>query len=275
MTIKKLIPLALKNIFLFIMLLLVIIPFAWMIVTSLQPSNRLVMTRPFNFPWPPNFRNYITAWNSEPFNVYTFNSIFVSVTATFFQLLTSLMAGYAFTFIKFPGKKFLFLFVLAVLMMPTQVALIPIYMTMVNLGWLDTYAALIVPFIVDAYGIFLIKQHIALVPKDYFEAVRMEGAGHLRILFWIMAPLVKPSLLAFGIMSFKWRWNDYFWVLIMTNGISRRTMPVGLVMMKSVEGVTQWHTLMAATMIVVIPIIVIFLLVQKYIKADLSGGIKE
>ena len=272
---KKPLYAAVKYSFLIFMLLLVVIPFAWMIITSFQPTNRLVMSRPFNFPWPPFFRNYALAWNSAPFNIYTFNSIYISTATTLLQLVTALLAGYAFTYINIPGKKFLFLVVLAVLMMPSHVAIIPIYMTMVNLGWLDTYAALIVPFIVDAYGIFLIKQRMSVVPKDYFEAVRLDGAGHVRILFKIIAPLVKPSLIAYGIMAFKWRWNDYFWVLVMSNSQNRRTMPVGLVMMKTVDGLTQMQILMAATVIVIIPIIVIFLLMQKYIKTDLTGGIKE
>jgi multiple sugar transport system permease protein len=260
--------------FIAMLTLWVLIPFAWMILTSVQPTNRSVMSRPYHVPWPPAVGNYAAAWKAAPFNIYAFNSVFIASITMVLQVSTALLAGYAFTFIRFPGKRILFLLILAVLMMPAQVAIIPLYSTMVSLGWLDTYAALIVPFMVDAYGIFLVRQNLALVPKDYFEAVRMEGAGHPRIALTFMVHLVKPALLAYGIMAFKWRWNDYFWVLIMTSSVERRTMPVGLVMMKAVEGVTQWHLLMAATMIVIMPIIVIFLLVQKYISNDLSGGIK-
>ncbi|MDR2102613.1 MAG: carbohydrate ABC transporter permease [Treponema sp.] len=263
------------GLFLVLTALAVLVPFVWMILTSVQPNNKSVMSRPYHIPWPPVFQNYINAWKAEPFDVYTFNSFFTATTIMLLQGISSLMAGYVFTFLKIPGRKFLFFMVLAVLMMPAQIAIIPLYTTMVNLGWLDTYKALIVPFIADAYGIFLLKQHLGSLPMDFYEAARMEGAGHLRITFHIMAHLVKPSLIAYGIMAFKWRWNDYFWVLIMTSSTNKRTMPVGLVMMKAVEGVTQWHLLMAATMIVIGPIIVIYLFMQKYIKNDyLAGGIK-
>lgn len=146
---------------------------------------------------------------------------------------------------------------------------------MSKLNWLDTYWALIVPFVADAYGIYLIKQNFESIPIDFVESAKMEGAGHIRILFQILMHLAKPSLIAYGIMSFKWRWNDYFWVLMMTSSEEVRTLPVGLVMMKVEDGGNQWHLIMAATLMVILPIIVIYLLVQKgFAKNQLAGGIK-
>ena len=266
----------LKNIFLAIMLILVVVPFFWMIMTSLQPDTAHVLAKPVRFPFPPAFSNYIKAWNAEPFDIYTVNSIIIAVSATILQIFTAILAAYAFSALHFRGKNILFLLVLAVLMMPTQVAIIPLYMTISKLGWLDSYKALIIPFAADAYGIFLIRQNFLAIPKDYAEAAKIEGAGHLRIAFQVYGRLSVPSLIAYGIMAFKWRWNDYFWVLIMTSSTAKRTLPVGIVMMKEVaDGGTQWHILMAATLIVLAPMIVLYLALQKYFTNDyLKGGLK-
>lgn len=261
--------------FLAFMAALVVIPFLWMILTSLMPDARALLTRPFKLPWPPAFSNYVEAWNAQPFGYYAFNSVFISTVVTFCSIASSMLAGYAFTYLDFPCKKLLFLMVLAVLMMPSQVAIIPLYATMSKLGWLDSYGALIVPFIVDAYGIYLIYQNFMSIPKDYIEAAKIEGAGHLRILFQIISSLAKPTLIAYGIMAFKWRWNDYFWVLMMTSSKYKRTLPVGLVMMKVEEGVTQWQLLMAATLIVLAPVIIAYLLLQKQFNNNyMVGGMK-
>lgn len=265
----------LKWTFLFVMSLLVILPFAWMLLTSLMPNSRALLIRPFKLPWPPNFRNYVDALSMQPFGVYAFNSIFISSVVTVFATLTSALAGYAFAYLKFPFRRTLFVLVLAVLMMPSQVSIISLYVTMSNFGWLDTYWALIIPFTVEAYGIYLIRQNFESISYDFVEAAKIEGAGHVRILFQVLMPLAKPSLIAFAIMSFKWRWNDYFWVLMMTSSTNVRTLPVGLVMMKVEDGGNQWHLIMAATLMVIMPIIIIYLLVQKGLnKNHMAGGLK-
>jgi len=264
-----------RTVFLTVMSLFVILPFAWMILTSLMPNARALLIRPFKLPWPPSFSNYIEAMKMQPFGIYAFNSVFISSAVTFLSLLTAVLAAYAFAFVRFPFKKVLFLLVLAVLMMPTQVSIVPLYVTISRLGWMDSYWALIIPFAADAYGIYLIRQNFESIPYDFVEAARIEGAGHLRILFQILVHLAKPSLIAFGIMSFKWRWNDYFWVLMMTSSTKMRTLPVGLVMMKVEDGGTQWHLIMAATLLVILPIIVIYLTVQKALNRNQTeGGVK-
>jgi ABC-type glycerol-3-phosphate transport system permease component len=259
-----------------VLTLLMIVPFLWMIITSLQPDSAAVLTRPLHVPIPPAFSNYVKAMQVEPFGTYAVNSIFIAVSTTLLQVVFAIMAAYAFCVLRFPGKNVLFLLVLAVLMMPSQVAIIPLYSIISTLGWLDTFKALIVPFAVDAYGVFLVKQNFQAIPKDFIEAAKMEGAGHIRIAFSILAQLVKPSLIAYALMAFKWRWNDYFWTLIMTSSVNRRTMPVGIVMMKEVsDGGTQWHLLMAASLVVIMPMIIIYLSLQKYFTNDyLKGGVK-
>lgn len=266
----------LKTLFLAISGLVVVIPFLWMIITSLQPSSSAVLQRPISIPIPPAFINYLKIWSVEPFGIYGINSIFVSLSTAFLQVIVSILSAYAFAVLRFPFKRIAFLFVLAVLMMPTQVAIIPLYSIMTKLGWLDTYTGLIIPFVADAYGIFLIRQSFLSIPRDFIEAAQVEGMGHIRIAFRIMPHLIKPSLIAYLIMAIKWRWNDYFWVLIMTSSINRRTLPVGIVMMKEVsDGGTQWHLLMAATLVVLLPMLILFLCLQKYFTNDyMSGAIK-
>lgn len=256
--------------------IIVMIPFLWMVVTSLQPDTAHVLKKPITLPWPPAFSNYVTAWNTEPFDIYTVNSLIVSIASTALQIITAILASYAFAALHFKEKNICFLLVLAVLMIPSQVSVIPMYKMISKFGWLDTYWALIIPFAADAYGIFLIRQSFLSLPKDYAEAAKIEGASHLRIAFQVYARLSIPSLIAFAIMAFKWRWNDYFWTIIFTSSVNKRTLPVGIVMMKEVsDGGTQWHILMAATLIVLMPMIVLYLCLQKYFTNDyLKGGLK-
>lgn len=265
----------LRVIFLFVMFLIVVVPFLWMLITSLMPDSKSLLVRPFRLPWPPRFSNYIDAINAQPFFTYAFNSILVSTVATAACVLTAALAGYAFVFLRFPCKNLVFMLVLAVLMMPSQVAIISLYVTISNFGWMDSYAALIVPFIADAYGIYLIKQNFASIPIDFVEAAKLEGAGHLTILFRVLVHLAKPSLVTFAVMSFKWRWNDYFWVMMMTSSKEMRTLPVGLAMLRNEDSGTNWQIIMAATMLVILPVILFHLLAQKWLNNDsLAGGVK-
>lgn len=266
---------AVQIVFLTVMVLVVIIPLAWMILTSLMPDSKSLLIRPFRLPWPPRFANYLEVFQTQPFGIYFFNSVFISVVCMVLSMVTALMAGYAFVYLDFPCKRFLFLLVLGVLMMPSTVSIVSLYVTMTKLEWLDTYWALIIPFAADAYGVYLIRQNIQAIPKDFVESAKIDGAGHLRILFQIVTNLAKPSLIAYAIMAFKWRWNDYFWVLMMTSDKSMRTLPVGLVMMRNEDGGTQWQLIMAATAVVILPMVLFYLFIQKGFNNDhVAGGVK-
>ena len=212
-------------IFLAVTALIVTAPFLWMLITSFQPDIAAVLARPFRLPWPPALGNYVEAWKSAPFGIYTFNSAITALAATLLQCLNAILCAYAFTNLRFPGRNFLFTLVLVVLMIPSQVAVVPSYAVISWLGWLNSYKALIIPFAVDAFGVFLIRQTFLSIPRDYVEAARIEGAGHLRIAFSILGRMAGPSVAAFAIMAFKWRWNDYFWVLLMTTSDKMRTCP--------------------------------------------------
>jgi multiple sugar transport system permease protein len=264
-------------VFLIILATLVIIPFVWMVSTSLKPDLKQIFVFPPQWiPNPPAFSNYLTAWNSAPFPRYLLNSIIVSIVPVTFQVINACLAAYVFSQINFPGRNILFLLFLAVLMIPGQVTVVPNYIILSRLGWLNHYQALIIPFTATAFGTFLIRQSFMTIPRDLIDAAIIDGAGHLGILRNVLIPLSKPMIFTFFLLNFNWRWNDYFWVLIMTSSDTMRTLPVGVIAMQSgAEGGTNWHYLMAATLIVIFPILVLFVLTQRnFIEGVARSGLK-
>lgn len=257
--------------------ILVLLPFLWMLSTSLQPDLQSVYQIPPKWiPEPLTWQNFITAWNSAPFDIYLKNSIIVALSATLLQLINAALSAYAFSWLNFPGRDIIFLFFLAVLMIPGQVTIVPNYIVMSRLDWINTYWALIIPVSVTAFGTFLIRQAFLSVPKDLIDAAVIDGASHLQILFRILVPLNKPTLLTFALLAFNWRWNNYFWVLIMTNSTDMRTLPVGLVQMRmGPEQGSQWQIIMAGTVLVLTPIMLLFAFFQRYfVEGVTRSGLK-
>ena len=259
-----------------IMSLITLVPFLWMISTSLKPSLKDVYTFPPQWiPSPIAWGNYLEAWKSVPFDRFMINSIITSVVPVFLQVVNGCLSAYVFSQINFKGRDFLFTLFLAVLMVPSQVTIIPNYIIMSRLDWLNTYQALIVPFVATAFGTFLIRQSFLAIPRDLIDAAAIDGAGHLGILRHIMIPLSKPMIITFALLNFNWRWNDYFWVNIMTTSETMKTLPVGIIAMKSGEGGTNWHYLMAGAVIVIIPVMILFLAAQKqFVEGVARTGIK-
>lgn len=274
---KQKFGISISTLILIVVSIIVLLPFIWMISTSLQPDLRSVYQIPPQWiPDPPTFSNYPTAWNSAPFNTYLRNSIIVAVSATLLQLINASMSAYAFAWLKFPGRDILFILFLAVLMIPGQVTLVPNYIVMSRLNWIDTLKALIIPVSVTAFGTFLIRQSFMSIPRDLIDAAVIDGAGHLKILFKILVPLNMPMILTFALLSFNWRWNNYFWVLVMTNSTEMRTLPVGLVQMRTgPEQGSQWQIIMAATVLVILPVMLLFAFFQRYFVEGVSrSGLK-
>ncbi len=256
---------------------LIALPFLWMLSTSLKPDLRAVYQFPPDWiPSEPAWGNYLRAWRSAPFGRYMLNSTIVAGGVMIFQVINGCLAAYVFSRLRFPGRDFLFFLFLAVLMIPTQITVVPNYIILSKLGWLDSYWALIVPFTATAFGTFLIRQSFLGIPQDLVDAALIDGASHLQILRNIMIPLAKPAILTFALLSFNWRWNDYFWVLIMTTSDKMRTLPVGIVAMQGgAEGGSNWHIIMAATIIVLIPILLLFIFAQRYfIEGIARTGLK-
>lgn len=269
-----------KNTALYIVLIALavvfIFPFLWMVLSALKTDVQIFSYDAKFLPNPPNWKNFITAWKQIPLGRYYLNSIFVSSTIAAFQVFTSALAGYVFARLYFPYKNAIFILYLGTMMIPTQVTIIPLFIVMRNLGLIDTYAALILPFLAYPYGTFLLKQFFSSIPTDLEDAARIDGYSRLRILFKIILPLSKPALITLSMLSFMWSWNSFFWPLVVTNSSKQYTVQVGLAMLKNELAMsTEWSMLMAATVITVLPVLLFLIIAQKYIIKGISiSGLK-
>lgn len=251
------------------------LPSVWMLVTALKPDNEVFLFPPRWIPSVWRVDNFAAAWTKAPFPRFFFNSVVVAAAITALQLTTASLAAYAFARLRFPGKRVLFLGYLSIMMVPSQVTVIPNFITLKNLGLINTYWALILPFAASGFGTFLIRQHFLSIPQELFDAATVDGAGHLRMLWQICLPLAKPALATFGLLTTMWHWNDFFWPLIVTNSIEMRTMPLGLVVFTHSEQGTSWNLLMAAGIFTALPIVILFLAAQRYFVQGIARvGIK-
>jgi len=250
------------------------LPFIWMLSTSFKSKNETFAYPPKLIPEKLRWENYVAAWNAIPFGRFMFNSMFVSTMVTIGQLLICTLAAYAFAWIPFKGKDFLFYAFLGTMMVPFEMLVIPNYVMIRKLGWTDTYIALIVPFLASAFTIFLLRQAFMTIPSELYDAAVIDGCSHTRYLYGIIVPLSKPAMLTAGMFTFLGHWNDYLWPLIVTNRPEYRTVQVGLTMFQSAWQ-TEWTHLMAASAIVTVPIIVLYIFVQKnFVEGIATTGIK-
>ncbi len=219
--------------------------------------------------------NYKKAWNAQPFYRYFLNTLFVSITLTALSLILSAMAAYAFAFFKFTGKNLLFYGLLGTMMIPQQALLIPNYVMLSELRWVNTFAALIVPWLVSVYSIFFLRQFFLQLPKDLFEAAKIDGCSRLGFFFRILLPLSKPPMVTLGIFSFLTNWNSFVWPLIVTNDQRLRVIQVGLSYFSSESG-TDWGAQMAAATFTILPLVIGYFIAQKqFVESTAMTGMKE
>jgi ABC-type glycerol-3-phosphate transport system permease component len=226
--------------------------------------------------WPSewHWENYREAFSAAPFIRYFWNSFLVSGCVTLSVVFTSLLAGYAFARLRFPAKSVLFFCVLATMMVPFEAALIPNFVLITRLDWYNRYAALIVPWCANAFSIFLVRQAFLSLHRDYADAARIDGCGPLRFLFYIGAPLIKPTLVTVALFAFLGSYNALLWPLVVTSEDTRRVVQVGLMAFAGDAGV-RVHLLMAAATLVICPTVVLYLFAQRYIEEGIrSGGIR-
>lgn len=251
-------------------------PFFWMFTTSLKPIQEVILYPPSWLPGEIRLQNYVDAWNTAPFARFYFNSIFTGVATTFFQVLFALLMAYALIFINFPAKPFLFAVVLITMMIPVEMKLVPNYLLLKELKWINTYWALIVPPIAHAFPVFVFHQQFRTLPRDLIDAAKVDGANHLQILIHVVMPISRSLLAAVFLVSFVGRWNDYLWPLIVTSQLNMRTLPIGLAYLKATqEGINYWNILMAGSVFVIIPILILFIFTQKqFVEGITRGAIK-
>ena len=257
---------------------LLVFPFAWMVLTSLKPLPQVTAYPPTWFPSEFRWENYRDAWNAAPFARFYVNSAVTGVAATALQLAVALLMAYAFAWIRFPGKAALLLLVIATMMVPDEMKLVPNFLVLRRLDWIDTYWALIVPPAAHAFPVFVLYQQFRVLPSALLDAARIDGAGHLRIALGIVAPLSKPALAAVSVVALLGRWNDYLWPLVVTNRTIMRTLPIGLAYLEEAEagrGI-RWNLLMAGSIFVVIPIVILYIMLQRqFVEGVTRGAVKS
>lgn len=267
-----------QNIFIHIGLLIgaivMVIPFLWMISTSLKTSDATFVFPPQWIPDNPTLDSYGQVFETVSMGRFFMNSIFIAVVTTFFQVLICAMSGYAFARIEFKGREVLFYIYLATLMVPQQVTMTPLFIIMTKIGWANTYRALILPGIFSAFGTFLMRQFFKDIPKSIEEAAFIDGAGYFRIFFRIIIHLAKPVMATLWIFAFMASWNNFLWPLIITSDTAHMTLPLGLAALKG-RWTTDWNVLMAGTVLSILPILFVYIFTQKYIIKGLTHtGIK-
>jgi len=244
-------------------------PFLWMVLASFKPLAEVEQLNPFPTTWRPG--NYLEVFKEIPFARYYFNSVFVAGWVTFLQVLTSAMAAYAFSRLHWRGRDHVFRLYLATLMIPGIVTMIPNYTLMVKLQLLDSYRGLIVPAAFSAFGTFLLRQFMLTIPPSLDEAAQIDGASHWQTFWNVIMPLARPGLITLGIFTFLGNYRSFFWPLILIKSEHLRTLPIGMLYFDTVYG-RQTNLIMAASVMNIIPLILLFVLSQKFIVKGIQLG---
>jgi len=255
---------------------LILIPLIWLIPTAFKSQAELFSHPLALLPIKPQFSNFPIAWNYVPFSKYYINTIIIVIGILSVQIVTTTLAAYAFGCLRFPGRDFLFMIFIVQLMITPQATILPNYLTIRSLRLLDTKIAVMLPYFASAFGTFLLRQAFMGIPREMEDAAIVDGCNKIQFLWHIAIPLVKPTLLAFSIISISFHWNEFFWPLIITDTSRARPLTVGLtIFAQQAEGGAEWTLLMAATLMVITPLIVFFLIFQRhFIESFMHSGIK-
>ncbi|MDQ3397429.1 MAG: carbohydrate ABC transporter permease [Deinococcota bacterium] len=239
-----------------------VFPFVWMLLTSLKPFFEIF--RLTVLPSEPTLANYQQVLTQTNFLRWFANSLLVATATTLSVLFFGSLVGYTLAKLRFPGRNLIFIAILSTLMIPTEMLIIPWYVTSSQFGWIDSYWGIAFPGIITAFGVFLMRQFFQTLPDDLFDAARIDGVSEFGLFWRIALPLVKPALSALGIFAFLGNWNAYLWPLIVIQSSSMRTIPVGISLFSGEAG-TQWNLIMAASSLAIIPVLVVFVIFQKQI----------
>lgn len=249
-----------------------LVPLYWLFSSALKPHQDI-------YTWPLQwihteltFSNFVGAWEAAAFDRFFLNSIITTGVGTVLEIVLAILCAYAFVFVEFRFKKIVFGLIVASLMLPGHVTLIVNYITVANLGWLNTYAGIILPGIASAFAMFLIYQYMRTIDKDILQAAEIDGAGHIRRMLTIVVPLSSPMILTATLIVMVGKWNEYVWPLIVTSTEDMRTLPIGLLFLRSQEGYSNWGVIMAGAVFVSLPMLILFFLAQKRIIGGLAAG---
>jgi len=274
-------PILLRYAGMIIIALLLVAPFLWMISTSLKSPESVLRMPPEFLPRPPHFSNYKTVMESMSIGLYFYNSVKITVLGTIGELIAATCAAYAFARMQFPGKKIVYTVLLATMLIPFQVTMVPVFIVIRALGWMDSQASLIIPhffggaFATAAFGIFLLRQFFESIPRELEDVYQIDGGGSFRFLWKIVIPLSKPALSVLGLFIFMGIWNDLLSPVLFLSSDSKMPLPFGLATLQAASHVSRYDLLMAGTLISVVPVIVLYLVVQRWVTdAFLRSGIK-
>ena len=261
------------NVLLCLAALVWLLPYLWMLTTSLKTLPEIVRAPTAPLPSGLELGAYRAVLEAMPVGRYFLNTTLMALGIAFLQIAVALPAGYALAKLKFTGRGVAFAMVVATLLIPAQVRFVPVFAMLAEVGLVNTMSALILPFGVSAFGTFLIRQALQSVPDSLIEAARMDGASELRIIYGLLAPMLKPTLVSFFLFSFVYHWNDYFWPLVMTTDDAVRTLPLGIALLREQGTGLRWHIVMAGDVLLSAPALVVFAFAQKHLlRAVASKG---
>jgi sn-glycerol 3-phosphate transport system permease protein len=249
-----------------------ILPLAWMLLASFKEQDE-IYTVPIQW-LPESFdpSNYVAALAAVPFGNFFLNSLITTVVGAGLKIMLGLTTAYAVVFLEFPFKKIVFGVVVFALLVPQQIVIIPNYTLISGLGWINTYQGLIVPGLASAFGTFLFRQHFLTLEVSILEAAALDGASHWTRLWRFVVPISAPTIAAVALVSIVSEWNEYLWPLLVVDRADMMTLPVGLTLLQNNDGVTNWGVLMAGTVLITVPVLLVFFLLQRRIVTGLTAG---
>lgn len=254
--------------------ILSLVPFVWMVATSLKGPTEVFSPTPNLIPKAWRWENYTEAFEQVPFARFYFNSVLVTTLRVVGQLMFAAAAGFAFARLRFPGRNILFFAILSVMMVPGQVTLVPNYVLLRDLGWLDTYQGLIIPSLFSAFGTFLMRQFFMSLPQDLLDAAAIDGCNPLQSYVLVALPLARSVLVAFGVLVTLWSWNDFLWPLIITKSTDMQLLSVGIAYFQG-QFVSNYAVMMAAATLSTIPMVILFVLAQRFLIEGITmSGLK-
>jgi multiple sugar transport system permease protein len=267
-------PRVLLAVFLLLGALAVLFPFVWMVLTSFKPENEVITYPPHLLPRHPSLQAYKDVWTQISFARLFANSVIFAGAVTLASLTFDSLTAYALARLRFPGREIVFWLILATLMVPFQVLLVPVFLQVYHFGWLNTYQGLIIPRATNGFGIFMLRQFFMSIPPSLDEAARIDGAGEFYIFRRITLPLSLPALATLGIFHFTFNWNDFLWPLVITSSDNMRTLPAGLAVFSG-QHETQYNLMMAGAVLTLLPLLVAFIFLQRYFVRGIAlSGIK-
>ena len=252
--------------------LLWLLPYLWMVLTSFKTLPEIVQSPTAPIPDALNTEAYRAVLDTMPVGKYFYNTTLMALLIAGLQIVVALPAGFALAKLDFRGRSLAFALVIATLLIPAQVRFVPVFGTLAELGLINTMTALVLPFGVSAFGTFLIRQALLSVPDAIIEAARMDGAKEWYIVFRLLPPILKPTLVSFFLFSFVYHWNDYFWPLVMTTDDRVRTLPLGIALLREQGTGVRWHIVMAGNVILSAPALLVFALAQRHLIRAVARG---